>query len=324
MRRKNRPVKHGPTRPKIRRQWGTERRAGAAPIMHAVPSRRAMSGARFALFLTVAAWVAYFGEQVRRYVDHPFGVRGTDRGRRLPPARDAADARRPSPTCSRGSATCSASARTGGCPRAVIDAAFDESNPTLTAIVPSYKEERRVIRQTLLSAALQEFPNLRVVLLIDDPPNADRAMPRSASSTRRGPCRARSRAMLELPRRHFEEALDAFETSPAGSKPVAPRTSSGSPRPTTTPPSGSATMARGRGRHRPRRRVPRRTRSCWPSRSTSRRSPRRCATRSPRTPRSARRACAGSTGGSSGSSGPTCRASSASASPRCRTSRTRP
>ncbi len=56
-------------------------------------------------------------------------------------------------------------------PRAVIDALFDVTNPTLTAIIPSYKEERRVIRQTLLSAALQEFPNIRVVLLIDDPPN---------------------------------------------------------------------------------------------------------------------------------------------------------
>lgn len=36
-------------------------------------------------------------------------------------------------------------------------------------LVPSYKEERRVIRQALISVALQEYSNRRVVLLIDDP-----------------------------------------------------------------------------------------------------------------------------------------------------------
>ena len=66
------------------------------------------------------------------------------------------------------------------------------SNPTLTAIIPSYKEERRVIRQTLLSAALQEFPNIRVVLLIDDPPNTTTPT-RCASSPRRARCPPRSR-----------------------------------------------------------------------------------------------------------------------------------
>lgn len=41
----------------------------------------------------------------------------------------------------------------------------------LTVLIPSYKEEERVIRQALLSAALQEYPNREVVLLIDDPAN---------------------------------------------------------------------------------------------------------------------------------------------------------
>lgn len=48
---------------------------------------------------------------------------------------------------------------------------FDRrSAPALTVLVPSYKEELSVIRQTLLSAALQDYPNKRVVLLLDDPP----------------------------------------------------------------------------------------------------------------------------------------------------------
>jgi cellulose synthase/poly-beta-1,6-N-acetylglucosamine synthase-like glycosyltransferase len=49
------------------------------------------------------------------------------------------------------------------------------SAPRVTVLVPSYREETRVIRQSLLSAALQRYPRKRVVLLIDDPPT-----PRSA------------------------------------------------------------------------------------------------------------------------------------------------
>ena len=41
--------------------------------------------------------------------------------------------------------------------------------PSLTILVPSYKEELQVVRQTLMSAALQDWPDRRVVLLIDDP-----------------------------------------------------------------------------------------------------------------------------------------------------------
>lgn len=46
--------------------------------------------------------------------------------------------------------------------------------PSLTIIVPSYREEPAVVRQTLLSAALVEYPSQRVVLLIDDPPHPGR------------------------------------------------------------------------------------------------------------------------------------------------------
>ena len=45
-----------------------------------------------------------------------------------------------------------------------------ESAPALAILVPAYKEDPDVVRKTLLSAALEEYPNRRVVLLIDDPP----------------------------------------------------------------------------------------------------------------------------------------------------------
>ncbi|WP_013324567.1 glycosyltransferase family 2 protein [Gloeothece verrucosa] len=43
--------------------------------------------------------------------------------------------------------------------------------PQITYLIPSYKEDIRIIKQTLLSAALQEYPNKNVVLLIDNPSN---------------------------------------------------------------------------------------------------------------------------------------------------------
>lgn len=49
------------------------------------------------------------------------------------------------------------------------DLAFSEDVPGLAFLLPSYKEDARVIRQAIMSCALQQYPNRRVVLLIDDP-----------------------------------------------------------------------------------------------------------------------------------------------------------
>lgn len=46
---------------------------------------------------------------------------------------------------------------------------FTPGGPSLTILVPSYKEESRVVWQTLVSAALSQYPAKSVVLLIDDP-----------------------------------------------------------------------------------------------------------------------------------------------------------
>jgi cellulose synthase (UDP-forming) len=48
---------------------------------------------------------------------------------------------------------------------------WEYTPPPVTILVPSYKEELRIIRQALISSALQDYPARRVVLLIDDPPN---------------------------------------------------------------------------------------------------------------------------------------------------------
>ncbi|HVX21579.1 MAG TPA: glycosyltransferase family 2 protein [Acidimicrobiales bacterium] len=64
-------------------------------------------------------------------------------------------------------------------PRAAVDDFLSRTHHTLTCLVPSYQEDEHIIRMTLFSAALQEYPDMEVVLLIDDPPE-----PRTARGRR--------------------------------------------------------------------------------------------------------------------------------------------
>jgi len=81
--------------------------------------------------------------------------------------------------------------------------------PLLTILVPSFMEDERVVKRTLLSAALQEYPRRRVVLLIDDAP-----VPRTADDADR--LRAARdlprlvESMLEDPRKRCEAAFADF------------------------------------------------------------------------------------------------------------------
>ena len=59
-----------------------------------------------------------------------------------------------------------------------------ETSAPVTVLVPSYKEERRIVLQTLLSAALARHPNKRIVLLLDDPPHATGSELRDLIATR--------------------------------------------------------------------------------------------------------------------------------------------
>lgn len=85
-------------------------------------------------------------------------------------------------------------------PRAEIDAFMATSQPSLTVLVPSYAEEPAVVRATLLSAALQEYPGLRIVLLLDDPP---RPKDPAAAASLAG-CRALPREIMALLRGPYE------------------------------------------------------------------------------------------------------------------------
>src|SRR5437016_13628282 len=85
----------------------------------------------------------------------------------------------------------------------------------LVVLVPSYKEEAKVVRRTLMSAALQDYPRRRVVLLIDDPP-----APRdSAEAARLQAMRARAESLRQLfgaAAQPFVAALGQFKARAEG------------------------------------------------------------------------------------------------------------
>jgi cellulose synthase/poly-beta-1,6-N-acetylglucosamine synthase-like glycosyltransferase/chitodextrinase len=94
--------------------------------------------------------------------------------------------------------------------RASLDQYYDARRPTLTTIIPSYQEEERVIRTTLLSAALQEYPDKQVVLLIDDPyvPKNQKAREQQESA-RALP--GKIERLLAEPARRFTAEMQSFE-----------------------------------------------------------------------------------------------------------------
>ena len=93
-------------------------------------------------------------------------------------------------------------------------ACFGADAPALTILVPSYKEEISVIRQTLLSAALQDYPCKRVVLLLDDPP-APKARYDQAALWAVRSLPFDLQALLAAPYRHVTAAHSAFRSQPS-------------------------------------------------------------------------------------------------------------
>ena len=186
-----------------------------SPVIPEPPGRAVIGGARFALFFTGAAWAAYVVEQLVRLSQSDVTLRTTAE----------TIVYLTLVTLLTASASAYLLARVGyferikkhrRVPRSAIDDHFDGCYPPMTVIIPSYREDERVMRQTLLSAALQEYPDLRVVLLVDDPPYpSDPAQRQALEKARVLP--GAIGALLAPPRRMFEAALAEFEAdaSPA-------------------------------------------------------------------------------------------------------------
>jgi hypothetical protein len=153
-----------------RRQWGADRRTEALPVVPTPVSDRRVAMARMAIIVTVSAWMAYLIWWFFADFFHPGYETAVDRAESVLYLFIV--------TMLTVSALAYLLSRLGffyrtrthhRASRAILDQFYDSTTPTLTTIIPSYQEDERVIRNTLLSAALQEYPGKRVVLLIDDP-----------------------------------------------------------------------------------------------------------------------------------------------------------
>jgi cellulose synthase (UDP-forming) len=155
-----------------RRQWGAEKRSEPLSIVHPRPTRRKIIFGRLGILTTVGAWITYLISTIlRELADNP-----------------NAGFRFQFETVSylvvvsflTFSALMYLMARQGALyrfrdhtrvPRGELDRHFAGYDAGITVLVPSYAEELQVVRATLWSAALQEFPDLKIVLLLDDPPH---------------------------------------------------------------------------------------------------------------------------------------------------------
>ncbi len=197
-----------------RRQWGGDRRdARAVPTLSKPVSDTRVAMGRLAIIITVCAWLAYTVTWFFSDFFHP-GYEGAV-------ARTEEVLYLVIVTLLTVSALAYLLSRLGfmyrvrthhRATRASLDQYFDARQPTLTTIVPSYQEEERVIRTTLLSAALQEYPDKRVVLLIDDPyvPKTRKAR-ELLESARALP--GRIERLLGEPARRFAAEMQSFETA---------------------------------------------------------------------------------------------------------------
>jgi len=90
-----------------------------------------------------------------------------------------------------------------------LHAIYDTEAPPIRFIVPSFRENLRLVRYTLLSAALQEYPDRRVTLLIDDPPYPSDA---KGAEALRAACRLPRDLDMLLARQAapLQRALEAF------------------------------------------------------------------------------------------------------------------
>ena len=161
---------HNSLHPARKKQWGAERRTQPLPIIHAIPSDRKVTCGRLAIIATVLFWISYVvATIIRQFIDSSSDFRFTME----------AISYLVVVTFLSFSALMYLVARQGALerfrahvrlPRAELDRHFTGHTGSITVLVPSYAEEPQVVCQTLWSAALQEYPSVRVVLLLDDPP----------------------------------------------------------------------------------------------------------------------------------------------------------
>lgn len=201
-----------------RRQWGAERRSEPLAIVHPEPSRRKIILGRVGIVTTVLAWAAYVVTTVLRAL-----VNDPTAGFRF---RAEAVSYVVVVTFLTFSALMYLLARQGALirfrehrrvPRGELDRHFVDYQDAVTVLVPSYAEEPQVVRATLWSAALQEFPDLSVVLLVDDPPSPADPEDRARLQTTRELAASIGRTLQE-PASRLNAAAESFNERALGGR----------------------------------------------------------------------------------------------------------
>ncbi len=158
--------------PARRRQRGTDKDTAPQSALHPVPSAFRIARARLAPAICVLVWLLYV---VTIVVTLARGDALADAGQLLTTIVFLL-----SVTFLTLSACMYLIARAGALPRfaqhrrarrIALDEQFAERRPGLVALLPSRSEDPALVRMSLWSVALQEFPGLRVVLLLDDDPH---------------------------------------------------------------------------------------------------------------------------------------------------------
>lgn len=204
-----------------KRQWGTEMETKPLSSIHEIPSTRKITFSRFAIVATLLFWILYIISVIfRQFIEGPKSYHFTLEAIGYTVV----------VTFLIFSALMYLIARQGAfqrflkhvrVPRAIIDAYFDKNRPSITILVPSYSEEVQVVRMTLLSAVLQEYPNLKIVLLIDDSPNPDDSQHLQRLEDTKF-LKKYIEKLLSGPQHRFREALTIFEEKHTKSKTVSP------------------------------------------------------------------------------------------------------
>lgn len=203
-------VKGQPKSILAKRQWGTERDMTPLGITHDHPSTLKVAMSRIAIIATLGFWLMYFVSTIiRQFYEGPktfeFQLQSTGYFLVM--------------TLLTFSALMYLVARQGALqrfgkhvrpPRAIIESHFEKTTSGITVLIPSYNEEPDVIYKTMLSAALQEYPSIRIVLLIDDKPYpTDPAVMDRLEATRN--ISSKIEKLLASPSKRFKSALTEFE-----------------------------------------------------------------------------------------------------------------
>ncbi|HEV2403420.1 MAG TPA: glycosyltransferase family 2 protein [Candidatus Saccharimonadales bacterium] len=198
------------SQPARKRQWGAERRTAPLSMMHEQPSTRKVMLSRLAIVMTVSMWVVYvISTVIRQFFEGHGSFEFTMQ----------AFAYLVVVTFLTFSALMYLITRQGALqrfakhvrvPRAELERYFSKKQPSITVLIPAVNEEVPVVRKTMLSAALQEYPGLRVVLLIDNNPHPTNSAAAQLLKDTETLAEDITQLLAE-PRDRFRDALRRFE-----------------------------------------------------------------------------------------------------------------